>query len=157
MQERFNLKKKRLCDIGREYDSDLRSGLSNLMWEGECYWVQFKGIFALSTSCAPGLGQDISDETFQLLDKYSLHIRLTSSVQSHSVYLRDWHQYCAPPSTWLAISGCRHREGHRHTEQIEKKKEAEFPFSFPVPLFWRRQWHPTQYSCLENPMDGGAW
>ena len=20
-----------------------------------------------------------------------------------------------------------------------------------------RQWHPTQYSCLENPMDGGAW
>lgn len=31
MQERFNLKKKRLCDIGREYDSDLRSGLSNLM------------------------------------------------------------------------------------------------------------------------------
>ena len=21
----------------------------------------------------------------------------------------------------------------------------------------RRQWHPTPYSCLENPMDGGAW
>ena len=21
----------------------------------------------------------------------------------------------------------------------------------------RRRWHPTQYSCLENPMDGGAW
>ena len=21
----------------------------------------------------------------------------------------------------------------------------------------RRQWQPTQYSCLENPMDGGAW
>ena len=21
---------------------------------------------------------------------------------------------------------------------------------------WRRKWHP-QYSCLENPMDGGAW
>ena len=19
------------------------------------------------------------------------------------------------------------------------------------------QWHPLQYSCLENPMDGGAW
>ena len=23
--------------------------------------------------------------------------------------------------------------------------------------FWRRQWHPPQYSCLENPNDGGAW
>ena len=22
---------------------------------------------------------------------------------------------------------------------------------------WRRQWHPLQYSCLENPMDGGTW
>ena len=22
---------------------------------------------------------------------------------------------------------------------------------------WRRQWHPLQYSCLENPMNGGAW
>ena len=22
---------------------------------------------------------------------------------------------------------------------------------------WRRQWHPLQDSCLENPMDGGAW
>ena len=21
----------------------------------------------------------------------------------------------------------------------------------------RRQWHPTQCSCLENPVDGGAW
>ena len=20
-----------------------------------------------------------------------------------------------------------------------------------------RQWHPLQYSCLENPVDGGAW
>ena len=23
--------------------------------------------------------------------------------------------------------------------------------------YWRRQWHPLQYSCLENPMDGGTW
>ena len=22
---------------------------------------------------------------------------------------------------------------------------------------WRRQWHPLQCSCLENPMDRGAW
>ena len=22
---------------------------------------------------------------------------------------------------------------------------------------WRRQWHPLQYSCLENPMEGRAW
>ena len=31
---------------------------------------------------------------------------------------------------------------------------------FPVVMYgldWRRVWHPTPYSCLENPMDGGAW
>ena len=22
---------------------------------------------------------------------------------------------------------------------------------------WRRKWQPLQYSCLENPRDGGAW
>ena len=22
---------------------------------------------------------------------------------------------------------------------------------------WKRKWHPTQCSCLENPRDGGAW
>ena len=22
---------------------------------------------------------------------------------------------------------------------------------------WRREWHPLQYSCLENPKDRGAW
>ena len=27
----------------------------------------------------------------------------------------------------------------------------------PKILGGRRQWHPLQYSCLENPMDGGAW
>ena len=24
-------------------------------------------------------------------------------------------------------------------------------------MYWRRRWHPLQHSCLENPMDGGAW
>ena len=23
--------------------------------------------------------------------------------------------------------------------------------------FWRGRWHPLQSSCLENPVDGGAW
>ena len=24
-------------------------------------------------------------------------------------------------------------------------------------ILWRRAWQPLQYSCLENPMDRGAW
>ena len=40
---------------------------------------------------------------------------------------------------------------------------TEFPVlhrSFPLAICFthsRRQWHPLQYSCLETPMDGGAW
>ena len=30
-------------------------------------------------------------------------------------------------------------------------------FFAAIPPTCKRQWHPTQYSCLENPMDGGAW
>ena len=26
-----------------------------------------------------------------------------------------------------------------------------------VKIHWRRAWQPLQYSCLENPMDRGAW
>ena len=44
------------------------------------------------------------------------------------------------------------------------KKEAlthmpKFSFAFEgvQSQNWRRQWHPTKYSCLENPMGGGAW
>ena len=28
---------------------------------------------------------------------------------------------------------------------------------FTVLLYWRRKSQPLQYSCLENPMDGGVW
>ena len=28
---------------------------------------------------------------------------------------------------------------------------------YSYPPVWRRQWRPLQYSCLENPMDRGAW
>ena len=24
-------------------------------------------------------------------------------------------------------------------------------------ILWRRKWNPLQYSCLENPMEGGGW
>ena len=30
-------------------------------------------------------------------------------------------------------------------------------FGQPNSCEWRRKWQPTQYSCLENPTDRGAW
>ena len=35
-------------------------------------------------------------------------------------------------------------------------QEAQFnPWVGKIP--WRREWQPLQYSCLENPVDRGAW
>ena len=40
--------------------------------------------------------------------------------------------------------------------QCRRRKRCRFdPWDGKIP--WRRVWQPTPYSCLENPMDRGAW
>ena len=42
------------------------------------------------------------------------------------------------------------------TCQCRRHKKLRFdPWVGKIP--WRREWLPLQYSCLENPMDRGAW
>ena len=46
--------------------------------------------------------------------------------------------------------------GEEHACQRTRHKRGGLnPWVGKVP--WRRAWHPLQYSCLENPMRGGAW
>ena len=42
----------------------------------------------------------------------------------------------------------------RSSSQVHPDLEILLPF---YRWGWRRQWQPTPVSCLENPMDGGAW
>ena len=42
-------------------------------------------------------------------------------------------------------------------ENYKKTCRLEQKLCYVVIKIWRRQWNPLQYSCLENPMDGGAW
>ena len=37
-------------------------------------------------------------------------------------------------------------------DRCSHQYKTRVAFDYP-----RRQWHPLQCSCLENPMDGGAW
>jgi len=40
--------------------------------------------------------------------------------------------------------------------QCRRHKRLKFdPWVRKIP--WRRAWQPLPYSCLENPMDRGAW
>ena len=46
--------------------------------------------------------------------------------------------------------------GEEPTCPCRRRKRHGFdPWVGKIP--WRRAWKPTQYSCLENPMDRGAW
>ena len=46
--------------------------------------------------------------------------------------------------------------GKEPTYQCRRLQRGKFgPWVWKIP--WRRAWQPTQYSCLENPMDTGAW
>ena len=47
-------------------------------------------------------------------------------------------------------------KGPSGKESAYNARVQEFhPWVEKIP--WRRKWHPLQYSCLENPMDRGAW
>ena len=46
--------------------------------------------------------------------------------------------------------------GKEHTCQCRRHKRHGFNF-WVRKIPWRRKWQPTQHSCLENPMDRGAW
>ena len=58
----------------------------------------------------------------------------------HTVYLRSF-----PGAQQLRIClQCRRHKSHVFSPWARK-------------IFWRRRWQLLQYSCLENPMDRGAW
>ena len=57
-----------------------------------------------------------------------------------------WFQTSVFPSHWSIIS------------TVDFLFVCSFSFLAASSLSCRRrQWHPLQHSCLENPMDGGAW
>ena len=56
-----------------------------------------------------------------------------------------------PPSIWKGRAHCTRFE-HRW------RKHTRCGFNPWVgKILWRRKWLPTQYSCLENPMDRETW
>ena len=68
---------------------------------------------------------------------------------------RQWHPtpVLVPGKShgWRSLEGCRPwgRWGSDITEQLH--------FHFSLPCIGEGNGNPLQYSCLENPRDGGAW
>ena len=52
---------------------------------------------------------------------------------------------------WGSLVGC-HLWGRTESDTTEVTQQQR-----QHNIYWRRQWHPLQYCCLENPRDRGAW
>ena len=63
-----------------------------------------------------------------------------------------------PPCLGSSVkTDTRHLYSHRGLLSMHKTLPSTVPVFYYLQLFFRRrQWRPLQYSCLENPMDGGA-
>ena len=59
----------------------------------------------------------------------------------------------------LCIASYRPGEGYRQEGQGSPDRENRLQVSdiFFISLLREGNGNPLQYSCLENPMDGGAW
>ena len=56
----------------------------------------------------------------------------------------------------IAMGLFRWLSGKESTCQCRRHKRQGFE-SWDGKIPWSRKWQPLQYSCLENPMDRGAW
>ena len=57
---------------------------------------------------------------------------------------------------WYRLGPPRWFSGNEPICQYRKYRRCRFnPWVWKIP--WRRKWQPTQYSCLENLTDRGAW
>ena len=77
--------------------------------------------------------------------RYPLVVDLEKAVARHSSTL-------AWKIPWTEEPGGLQSTGSLGVGQTER-----LPFLFPLSCIGERNGNPLQYSCLENPRDGGAW
>ena len=61
------------------------------------------------------------------------------------------------PESWQARNPCGQREDSALLLSEINCEDIPVSEIISVWLLWRRKRQPTQYSCLENTRDGGAW
>ena len=97
-----------------------------------------------------------------LLNSY-LREKCISILLNHHFFFQGWgkqfenvHQLiqkCVPKCEILTSGDA---SGKEPTCQCRACKRCGFN-PWVRTISWRRAWQPLQYSCLENPMDRGAW
>ena len=87
-----------------------------------------------------------------------LHTILSSCFQFFGVYTQEWN--CWVVWSFYVKASAALEEGFPGGTVVKESacpcRRCGFsPWVRKIP--WRRKWRPLQRSCLENPMDRGAW
>ena len=80
----------------------------------------------------------------------------TSSSRTEDIFLPSQPRACGP----VTAAGPTRGRPHAVEEDVELMQPAWqdlFVFTSFTPHIGEGNGNPLQYSCLENPMDGGAW
>ena len=88
----------------------------------------------------------------QLLESTQTHVHRVSDASNHLILCRP---ILLLPSVFPSIR-VSSSESALHIRWPNGDKKLEWWFPGAMRRRWRRQWHPLQYSCLENPMDGST-
>ena len=84
------------------------------------------------------------------------HPTISSSVIPFSSCLQSSPASKLFPMSWLFTLGRQSIGVSASVSVLPMNIQGWFPLGL-TNVIWRRQWTTLQYSCLENPMDGGAW
>ena len=80
---------------------------------------------------------------------------MSNKLPSDTDAAHPWTTLSSKGLGWVGAT----RRCHRHSLGWELQRGSPGFDSWVGKLPWRRKWHPALvwYSCLENPVDGGAW
>ena len=95
----------------------------------------------------------LDSSSFHFKDQISLHIYLARVgkgwVTSHHHIFIIISLYVSVPVCWVMSFPCDSSGKEPTCSAGDEETRGKTP--------WRRHGNPLQYSCLENPMDRGAW
>ena len=101
------------------------------------------------SSCLPSFPASGSFQMSQLLATSGLSIGVSASASVLPVNVQDWS-----PLGWTGWISCSTRDSQESFAALQLESINSLAFNL---LYGEGNGNPLQYSCLENPIGGGAW
>ena len=98
----------------------------------------------------PSRSRTLTEKTFSCLDLHLMMPLFSSRTKLVDLLLASL--FCPDG---LPGGSVGKNSAYNAGDHAQHRRPGLNPWVGKIP--WRREWQPLQYSCLENPMDRGAW